>query len=351
MDNKYISQFINSKNIREHLLRIGYEFTTVQYAYLIWQCKTLTIKQRHKEWKLLIKKTPDCDYTSRAFPEKTSFHKLLSDYMDWEKKIINLFKKTEPNTFYTNEYHELIGIHEWTGGEEFFDSYENCEAWEYAIDNEIPFRITKNYIDNSEWCSAGIVAYYDKNGKMTDIGHHRLISPHSFSEYERALENEFFDDMWFDFPIPFHKGDIVCDCFERKPFVLTSTDPWLEQEKANRRPNTHNYKTHFDMNASGYSFDKKTNTLHWDWLEYRYMNLEYYRYYLRDKLEDGDRFLKAYSMFLNDSIDIDTLLKIYQIIQSECIAKTNFKELDCWIDEPTKAALGLDKYVERRDPK
>ena len=34
-----ITRFINSRDIREHLKKIGYQFTSLEAAWLIWQCK------------------------------------------------------------------------------------------------------------------------------------------------------------------------------------------------------------------------------------------------------------------------------------------------------------------------
>ena len=343
MDNEYISRFVNSKTIRKHLNRIGYQFTTLQYAYLIWQCKTKTIAEKHKEWNKMIKTTTDCSYSSKAFPDNTSLHKLISDYIVAEDKLINRLKQSEPNTFYDCEIYEYDTWESYNG---YYNTYGNCICWDYATENNYKFNITKHYIDNAECYSSYIKAFFNENGEMTDIycsGHDGADVYKDLSDYELSLITELFDDMWFDFPTPFYKGAIVCDCFVRKPFVLTDTNPWqTERETQNRKKAKDiSYKSNMDMNATGYSFDNITNTLHWDWCNYYYMDLEFYNV---NNLKDGERFLKAYSMYVKDAIDIDTLLNLYQIIISEKIAQTNYSKLNCFIDEPTKRILGIDKY-------
>lgn len=67
-----------------------------------------------------------------------------------------------------------------------------------------------------------------------------------------------FDNMWFDIPIPFKPGDIVCDCFDNIPFVITSTVPWYRKENTPKRERSTNHLCSIDMNASGYSVIKDT---------------------------------------------------------------------------------------------
>lgn len=129
MDNKYICSFINSKSIQQHLSKIDYKFTEKQYAYLIWQCKRLTIDEKHKEWVNLIRTTNDCHFTSRAFTNTHSFHKLIADYMEVERKLISKYEEREPDTFYEDEYWEFD---EWHHGA-FYGHFRNCNCWDYAI--------------------------------------------------------------------------------------------------------------------------------------------------------------------------------------------------------------------------
>ena len=39
----------------------------------------------------------------------------------------------------------------------------------------------------------------------------------------------------YNIPLPFKKGDILCDCFEREPFVLMGMYPWQRKEHITRR--------------------------------------------------------------------------------------------------------------------
>lgn len=49
-----IFRFVNSKDVREHLRDIGYEFNSLEAAWLIYQCRDAAIDEKHKAWNELI---------------------------------------------------------------------------------------------------------------------------------------------------------------------------------------------------------------------------------------------------------------------------------------------------------
>ena len=53
-----IYKFINSKDVRNYLKEINYEFTPVETAWLIWQ-STKPLEERHKAWQEMIYTMPD----------------------------------------------------------------------------------------------------------------------------------------------------------------------------------------------------------------------------------------------------------------------------------------------------
>ena len=54
-----ILRFINSKDIREHLRNIGYEFNSPEASWLICQCRDSTVDEKHKAWNELIETMAD----------------------------------------------------------------------------------------------------------------------------------------------------------------------------------------------------------------------------------------------------------------------------------------------------
>ena len=54
MENSFVLNFIKSKDIREHLLKIGYNFTTAEKAFVIFHADHKTLNEKHEAYKLLI---------------------------------------------------------------------------------------------------------------------------------------------------------------------------------------------------------------------------------------------------------------------------------------------------------
>lgn len=43
-----ICSFVNSKAIGEYLREIKYEFNTIEAAWLIFQCRSISVEERHQ---------------------------------------------------------------------------------------------------------------------------------------------------------------------------------------------------------------------------------------------------------------------------------------------------------------
>ena len=61
--------FINSPDIREHLAKIGYEFSSEEAAYLVWQSKETTIAEKHAAWEEIIRTMRACSFRYSAYDD------------------------------------------------------------------------------------------------------------------------------------------------------------------------------------------------------------------------------------------------------------------------------------------
>lgn len=59
--------YVNSRDIREHLIKIEYTPSASESAWLIWQGKNQTLSVKHRSWKELIKYTEDCMIETEFF--------------------------------------------------------------------------------------------------------------------------------------------------------------------------------------------------------------------------------------------------------------------------------------------
>ena len=161
-----------------------------------------------------------------------------------------------------------------------------------------------------------------------------------------------FEGLWFDIPIPFRKGDLVCNSCAppegRRPFILEDTVAWYRKEHGIKRTDG----DWTDMGAKVVYYDAEENDL-----EYAeggpfdlnllpgsplYLNLEYYR----QELKGGERMLKIYSAYLHGELDAFLLLKLIRYYRAEAErdslywAMKEYRYLESWKRERATAESG-----------
>ena len=58
-------RFINSKDIKEHLKSIDYQFDTLAASWVVWQSRNATYEEKQKAFDEIIKTMPDCEIPER----------------------------------------------------------------------------------------------------------------------------------------------------------------------------------------------------------------------------------------------------------------------------------------------
>lgn len=307
-----ILRFVNSKDIREHLRNIGYEFNSLEAAWLIYQCHDATIDEKHKAWNELIEKMPDCTVTKRlnTVPQD-SLHAFLRQYMELEDKYLNEFyDEKHADTFDYNKPFVYKFKYIYKDGTEYeWDTVFSCfdalyESIMEPEDDVISIKCTKMQIDR---LNSRQIAY------LTPSFNFLRIDPECIdSDKERDLFWGVFDGLWFDFPTPFQKGDIVWDPKKPDgicagPFVTTGVcldEIQNDKVKDNLRRNGDSS----DMCAGGF-FLNEDGSIYGECMS-NYMDLEFY-----DKeLTDSKRTLIALSNFLKDKIDPALFARAYHQI-------------------------------------
>ena len=341
MDNQKVLEYINSSAIREHLRKLDYQLTPVQCALLVRQSERHTLKQRHEAWRDIIETMPDCAVEKRMNCRGwDSLHEMLRGYMALENKILSRFH-SEEDAVYECEFwaRSVIRLEakdtprgnecDWRTDNQRFRSFARC--FEYALKKtrkeQSRFLIHKRYLetgsDSSSW-EPYIYVEYDMSGEVLECDFVGSIKFYALSEEENDLWSESFDGMWFDIPIPFEKGDIVCDRVSRYkkdvPFVLLGTVPWYKKE----HPSKHGtyYCDYSDMDAYGYSFDHDQQFFNDDF-RVQYLNLEYYT----EPLKGSERILYAYRQLERGEIDGYLFLKIYRMLMAEAAAEEERRHL------------------------
>ena len=98
-----IYRFLDSNDIRAHLQRLRYGFTLPEAAFLIWQCATAPLSEKHAAWRELIKTMPDCRMERRRnMCEIQSMHGFLQEYIELEEKLLrNFHRESDAVYFYS----------------------------------------------------------------------------------------------------------------------------------------------------------------------------------------------------------------------------------------------------------
>ena len=147
-----IYRFIDSRDMREHLQKLNYAFTTPEAAFLVYWYKAATLEERIAAWREIIHTMPNCAMAERlnleAIPD---FHQFLRDHIDLQERDLRRFKEPEGCVY----VYELSRQGELCGDMEFgpFSDFEHClsAAIRRAAEEEtVGLRIFKRPMDPGE---------------------------------------------------------------------------------------------------------------------------------------------------------------------------------------------------------
>ena len=299
-----IFRFINSRDIREYLKSQNYPFTSLEAAWLIYQCRCATIKEKHEAWQELIQTMPDCAVAERPHTARhESLHQFLKEYIRTEDEILDWFFRDEKDAIYNCEFWEYAM---WCPGGEYFDSFQKClKAYTDRRLGKMTFKITKQILNSDQ--STSVVFSADNEPLTFDTSWY----PEGGDEILYGV----LGGLEFDFPTPFTKGDILCESevYEMNPslradlFVITDLPACSKNES---------YRDGCRMKVWGF-FLKYDGTLQYEDM-YNYMNLEYFR----GELSGKKRILKALSNYIKGEIDVGLFANAYHKILCEEYAKS-----------------------------
>ena len=86
--------YIESRAIRRHLQKTGYKFSSLEAAWLVWFNSKMTMSEKHKAWRKIIKYMPDMEIRVGKKGNEVAFdslHRFLTDYMAMERRWLKDF--------------------------------------------------------------------------------------------------------------------------------------------------------------------------------------------------------------------------------------------------------------------
>ena len=236
-----IYRFLDSNDIRAHLQRLRYGFTLPEAAFLVWQCATAPLSEKHAAWRELIKTMPDCRMERRRnMCEIQSMHGFLQEYIELEEKLLrNFHRESDAVYFYSvllKDEHFPDGFSENEKYERAFPTFSHClatvkeEICDYGTEDILHVCMKRQLLS-------------EPNRFMTVCLNNRLevMDIDAFHSPLTKREQELlgaFEGMWFAFPTPFKRGELVCQKHSLKAwrfpqnacYVLDSIAAWTNRE-------------------------------------------------------------------------------------------------------------------------
>lgn len=360
-----IFRFIDSADIRRYLVEIQYRFSTEEKMFLIWYCKSATLNEKIAAWREIIDTMPNCAMAGRlnleAIPD---FHQFLRDYIDLQERDLRRFKEPDGRVYVC----ELSRQGELCGDMEFgpFSDFDRClsAAIRRAAEEEtVGLRIFKRPMDPEEDLT------WDDYCILTPQGGVCQLEYRALSDRDTDLSIA-FERMWFDFPTPFHAGDIVCSHRRPdEPFVLTDLCTW-DTETLRREMPVSGYSDKWlsnldrtlarmrakgdvsDMTCSGYTVSGDPGEaipfVFHDHLLHNYLDLEYYR----GPLKGIHKLLKPISKFLKGDRSIEYLLNIYCLAQQQAMLENSIAWFRNCYNKEALADIGIlpENESSREEP-
>ena len=174
MNNQEICRFVNSKDIRKHLLDTSYDFSSVEAAWLIYQCQYCTLDERISAWEDIISTMPDQQVDSHHFKKPyESLHDVLRRYINMKKAILDKFLSSEEKSSYQYSIMYKDGYGDSTDPE-LYSSYELCHKQMLKDikedEDDIYYGIIcRRVIDG---CVENIESTYNSNGDILNVHVH-----------------------------------------------------------------------------------------------------------------------------------------------------------------------------------
>ena len=91
-----IFRFFNSKDVADHLRKIGYEFSMPEAAFVVYRSRDATFDEKVATWLEIVETMPDCSMEGRLNMDPIpSFRAFLHDYIDLQRRSLTRFLESE----------------------------------------------------------------------------------------------------------------------------------------------------------------------------------------------------------------------------------------------------------------
>ena len=344
-----IYSYLNSPDVAEHCRKLNYQFNALESAFIINDCRHISIEEKHRLYREIMETMPDMEIPNpRVFyeekPDLSLFHQ-LEKLMRTEQQILRRMKDGKEGWFYT--FYAVFYASDSSDLQGCYSTYEKaveatCEYAEW-FSGDKSFVIEQRTLDSDSKVSVFLNEQYE----ICYILPQTNAEPYSNFLYE----------LWVYIPTPFKKGDLVSGvswsfqypiCRSDEPMVLREICYWeRDTEWIERRKKEADSS---DMTAWGYWLDRDGSV--YDECIHSYYNLTYFKGETEPTLRSGCRgkdyrLLKTIGAFLKQEINLHMLLIANDAIRAERMWNSAFPGWDYVNEEYDKA--GITDIREKRD--
>lgn len=193
--------FIISDTVREHLECIGYTPTPLE-AWIVWQCKNKTLKEKHAAFREILATTEDCAIPASAWRESSpSLHAHLKAHMAAEQAQLDAFYQSENAAFsYSLCFADEV---EWLEDRILFSTFDNCwkaACEDFDIGTVKAVRVEKRILN--EQISSVCVDFTPEKEVIA-------VSTENDGAFADDLIDECFEGLHLPIPLPFQHGDAL----------------------------------------------------------------------------------------------------------------------------------------------
>ena len=148
-------RFLDSRDIRNHLENMEYPLSTPEAAYLVWQCRRVTLEEKFAAWEEIVDTMPDSAIIGRPFGGRErvdSVHQFLRDYIAFQKQRLVEFSQPGRWVYTAQFFHEKSA--QWSDLGHFFTIYQDClDACREATRGRMTFEVRMSATEFAEGAS------------------------------------------------------------------------------------------------------------------------------------------------------------------------------------------------------
>ncbi len=196
-----LCRFVNSRDIREHLREMNYEFNSKEAVWLVYHSREATVKERLEACRYITGEMMDTPlgHTEHYSGKYKMAHQLARDYSVILEHFLEMLSETDDRAFYSYRIEGVRG--DWEEYAIPYSSFQKCietlkeEAGESVFSG---YYVTKRWIDHEK---QSLVFVFDRNDELVDVEY-----PEEYNDDELK---ECFRELGIHLPTPFKKGDIL----------------------------------------------------------------------------------------------------------------------------------------------